>query len=206
MRPPSRNGGRGGPAAGFTLVEAAVTIAIVSIVLLMVVQGLQSATRKAYYTKVQKTAHELAQGLLGEVRCGLYRDEMDREMSGTFADQDEPDYIWEIVVGEDVFLDRDDDELPFDNFAERRRREEDEEDNFFQGDEEDEEQTEPFEKVKVKVIFPVLDEEMEDELILEAWVPWEEIYGPEEEEELGASGGDGGESGEGGGGAAGGDR
>lgn len=195
MRAPRR---RPGPEDGFTLAEAAVTIAIVSIVLLMVVQGLQSATRKAYYTKVRKTAHELAQGLLGEVRCGLYRDEMDTEMSGTFADQDEPDYRWEIVVGEDVFEDRDDEDRPFDNFAERRRREDEREESFFGSEEEDEEQTEPFEKVKVKVIFPVMDEEQEDELILEAWVPWVEIYGPEEEEELGEG------SAAGGGGAAGG--
>lgn len=203
MRAPRR---RPDAQAGFTLAEAAVTIAIVSIVLLMVVQGLQSATRKAYYTKVQKTAHELAQGLIGEVRCGLYRDEMDDEMSGTFADQDEPDYRWEIVVGEDVFEDRDDEDRPFDNFAERRRREDEADDDFFgDNEEEDEEQTEPFEKIKVKVIFPVLDEDQEDELILEAWVPWVEIYGPEEEEEE-AAGAGAGAGGAGGGGAGEGDR
>ena len=53
---------------GFTLAEAAVTIAIVGIVLLAVMQGLQGAKMASLNVKNQKTAYELGTGLLGEIR------------------------------------------------------------------------------------------------------------------------------------------
>ncbi|MEL6431999.1 MAG: type II secretion system protein [Planctomycetota bacterium] len=178
-------------ANGFTLAEAAVTIALVSIVLLMVVQGLQSAKRSAYYTKQRKTAYELAVGLLGEVKAGLYREELDSGMRGNFADQDEPMFEWEVVLGDEVFEDRDDEGRPFDNFADRRDRENDRRDD---SDEDEDEIEEPFEKVKVRVLYPVLDEDEENEIVLESWVPWVEIYGEDEEDEgLGAESSDDGE-------------
>lgn len=182
-RPPLH--ARRGSQEGFTLAEAAVTIAIVSIVLLQVVRGLQSAKLNAYHTKVKKTAYELGVGLLGEIKAGLYRDELDSGMSGTFADADEPEFLWDVAIGDDVFSDVDDQGRPFDNFADRRERDrEREEENDF-GDDEDDEIEEPFEKIKVRVIYPVMDEDIENELVLEAWCPWEEIYGVDEEDEFG---------------------
>ena len=38
-----------------------------------------------------------------------------------------------------------------------------------------------YEKVKVQVVFPPLAE-FKNELILERWVPWEQVYGPSEED------------------------
>ena len=181
-------------AAGFTLAEAAVTIAIVSIALLMVLQGLERAKYNALLTKQQKTAYELGVGLLGEVQAGLYREELDDEMSGDFADQDEPDFSWELLLGDEVFSDsnRDDSDAPFDNYAEQRRRDEErerEERDF--GDDEEEEPEEPFEKIKIRVTFPPVGE-APNEIILERWVDWVEIYGePEEEEPLPGEGNEG---------------
>lgn len=172
-------------AAGFTLAEAAVTIAIVSIALLMVLQGLQRAKFNAFLTKQQKTAYELGIGLLGEVQAGLYRDELDTGMSGDFADQDEPDFSWELLLGDEVFSESNRDaDAPFDNYAEQRRRDEErerEERDF--GEDEDEEPEEPFEKIKIRVTFPPVGE-APNEVILERWVDWEEIYGEPEEEEV----------------------
>lgn len=176
---------RTGATAGFTLAEAAVTIAIVAIVLVAVMQGLKGAEMAALHTKLQKTAYELGTGLLGEVRVGLYREELETGMSGDFSDQEEPMFRWEISLGEDVFSDSDDDEdRPFDNFQDRREREEeleDERDSEFT-DEDEEEVEEPFEKVKIRVTYPPV-QEYPTEMILEAWVPWEEVYGVDEEEE-----------------------
>ncbi|MEE2939888.1 MAG: prepilin-type N-terminal cleavage/methylation domain-containing protein [Planctomycetota bacterium] len=171
---------------GFTLAEAAVTIAIVGIVLLAVMQGLQGAKMASLNVKNQKTAYELGTGLIGEIRVGLYREELESGMTGDFAEQEEPDFRWEVTLGDDVFTDADDSaERPFDNLQDRRDREEEREnssDSRFT-DDEDEEAAEPFEKVKVRVTYPAV-EEYPTELLLEAWIPWEEVYGPEEEEEL----------------------
>ena len=176
-----------GDSAGFTLAEAAVTIAIVGIVLLAVMQGLQGAKMASLNVKNQKTAYELGTGLLGEIRVGLYREELESGMTGDFAEQEEPDFRWEVTLGDDVSTDAGDgsEERPFDNLQDRREREEDREnssDSRFT-DEEDEEATEPFEKVKIRVTYPLV-EEYPTELLLEAWIPWVEVYGPEEEEEL----------------------
>lgn len=193
---------RRGPASrgGFTLAEAAVTIAIMAMVLLMVVQGLQGAEQAAYYTKMKKTSYELAVGLLGEVQAGLYREELDDGMNGNFADLDYPDITWEIALGDEVFAGDDDQDRPFDNLAARRQREQEREDEESSGigseEEDDEELEEPFEKIKVRVTFPVRDEDYDNETILESWVPWEQVYGPSEEEEAAEGApGDGGETG-----------
>ena len=54
-------------AGGFTLAEAAITIAIVAIVITMVLQGLEGAKQSAAHTRYRKTAYELGTGLLGDV-------------------------------------------------------------------------------------------------------------------------------------------
>lgn len=171
---------------GFTLAEAAVTIAIVGIVLLAVMQGLQGAKMASLNVKNQKTAYELGTGLLGEIRVGLYREELESGLTGDFAEQDEPEFRWEVSLGDDVFTEGEDDaDRPFDNLQDRRDREEDREnssDSRF-ADDEDEDAAEPFEKVKLRITYPAV-EEYPTELLLEAWIPWVEVYGPEEEDEL----------------------
>lgn len=191
--------------AGFTLAEAAVTIAIVAVVLTVMLQGLEGAKFSAAHNRARKTAYELGTEMMGLISAGLWQEEIESGLTGSFAEQDEPDFYWELALGEDALEERVDDgeDRPFDNFQARREWEESQDD-----DEEDEENTEPFEKVKLRVSYPKFSD-FPDELTLELWVPWDQVYGPSEEElageldpnALGAGGGSGG----GAGGAAGGD-
>jgi hypothetical protein len=57
--------------------------------------------------------------------------------------------------------------------AERQREENDE-------DEEDIEEV--YEKVRIRVVFPQFTE-LEAQVVLERWIPWEQVYGPSEEDE-----------------------
>lgn len=173
---------------GFTLVEAAITLAIVALVLVTILQGMEGAKLSAYHTRQKKTAYELAVGLLGEVSVGLWREELESGMTGNFAELDEPDFFWELALGEDVLEEQqdNDEERPFDNFAarrdwEERNRSDTEEDELEDG----EEPVEPFEKIRIRVTFTKL-RDFSNELVLESWVPWEEIYGPTEEDETAA--------------------
>lgn len=187
---------RSAPQGGFTLAEAAVTIAIVALMLIYVLQGLEGAKLAAFYTKQRKTAYELGVGLLGEIKAGLYREELESGDTGDFSDKDEPDFSWEIALGEDALEESGDEDRPYDNLAERRSWEQDQEDESNSDEEDDEEATEPFEKIKVRVIFPPLGDRPND-LVIEQWVAWVEIYGEDEEEE--GDGGLGGGSQDGGG-------
>lgn len=180
--------------AGFTLAEAAITIALVGMVVVMILQGLEGAKMNALYVKNRKTAYELGVGLLGEVRVGLYREELESGMSGDFAEQDHPEFEWEVVLGDDVFeeADRDDTDRPYDNYQRRRELQEErdaERDSRFVDEDEEAAAEEPFEKIKVRVTYPKV-RTFPSELVLEAWVPWVEVYGEDEEEEteLGAAG------------------
>lgn len=175
---PSKAGERG----GFTLAEAAVTIAIVALMLIYVLQGLQGAKIAAFYTKQRKTAYELGVGLLGEIKAGLYREELESGATGDFADKDEPDFSWEVALGEDALDESGDTERPYDNLAERRSWQQDQDDASDSDEEDDEEAAEPFEKIKVRVVFPPLGDRP-NELVIEQWVDWVEIYGEDEEEE-----------------------
>lgn len=181
---PPRSMRNGSAASGFTLVEAAITLAIVALVLVTVLQGMEGAKLSAYHTRQKKVAYELAQGMVGEITVGLWREELESGMTGNFAERDEPDFEWELALGEDVLEDRgdDDEDRPFDNFAARREWEEDnrsdtEEDEYEDG----EEPVEPFEKIRVRVSFRKV-KDFSNEIILERWVPWEEVYGPSEED------------------------
>ncbi len=165
---------------GFTLAEAAVTIAIVALMLIYVLQGLQGAKMAAFYTKQRKTAYELGVGLMGEIKAGLYREELESGDTGDFSDKDEPSFSWEVALGEDALEEQGDVERPYDNLAERRSWEQDREDES--DEEEDEEAREPFEKIKVRVVFPPFGERP-NELVIEEWVDWVEIYGEEEDED-----------------------
>ncbi|MEM8712451.1 MAG: prepilin-type N-terminal cleavage/methylation domain-containing protein, partial [Planctomycetota bacterium] len=168
--------------AGFTLVEAAVTLAIVAIVLVTILKGMEGSKLTAFHTKQKKVAYELGMGLIGEFSVGLWREEIEPGLTGSFAEQDEPDFFWELALGEEVFEETNDDtERPFDNFAARRDWEERNRSETEEEEMEDGEIEEPFEKIRVRVTFPQL-KDFTNELILEAWVPWEEVYGPSEEE------------------------
>ena len=88
---------------------------------------------------------------------------------------------WELALGEDALAEATDDdgtERPFDNYAARRDWEDSQDD-----DEEDEESTEPFEKVKLRVSYPKFSD-YPQELVLERWIRWEQVYGPSEEDLL----------------------
>lgn len=176
-----------GPASrtGFTLAEAAVTIAIVAIMLTMVLQSLEGAKVSAAHTMYQKTGRELGLELLGEIEAGRWQDEIDSGASGTFANRDAPDYSWELALGDDAFPDRPDEDVdnqyrPFDNY--RAREDWRDQNSDTTETEAEEEEAQPFEKVKLRIRYPKI-RQFENEIILERWVRWAQIYGEEEEEE-----------------------
>lgn len=176
---------RGSTSGGFTLVEAAITLAIVALVLVTILQGMEGAKLTAFHTRQKKIAYELGVGLLGEVSVGLWREDLESGMTGDFAEQDEENFFWELALGEDVFDEQqsDDQDRPFDNFAARRDWEEDNRSETEENELEDgEEPVEPFEKVRVRITFAKV-RNFPNEMILESWVPWEDIYGPSEEDE-----------------------
>ncbi|MEZ6013624.1 MAG: prepilin-type N-terminal cleavage/methylation domain-containing protein [Planctomycetota bacterium] len=173
---------------GFTLAEAAVTIAIVAIVLTMILQALEVAKITAAHTMYMKAARELGSTMLGEIEAGRWQDELDSGMSGSFADKDQPDYYWDLALGDESFPDRvnedqDDRYKPFDNY---RARDEWRADN---SDPDEDEEEQPFEKIKLRVRFPKI-RQLSDEIVLERWVRWAQIYGKDEEEEAAAGAAD----------------
>ena len=119
--------------------------------------------------------------MMGLISAGLWQDEIESGLTGSFAEQDEPDFFWEVALGEDALAEASDDgsERPFDNFQARRDWDESQEDES----EEDEENTEPFEKIKLRVNYPKFSD-FPDELVLERWIRWEQVYGPSEEDLL----------------------
>lgn len=172
--------------AGFTLAEAAVTIAVVAIVLTLTLQALEGAKVTAAGTMYRKTARELGMEMLGEIEAGRWQDDLDSGASGSFAEKDAPDYLWELALGDDTFpdvpeQDLDDPNRPFDNWRARDEWREQNEDDP-EGTE-GEEEAQPFEKVKIRVRYPKI-REFEGEITLERWVRWEQVYGKEEEEEV----------------------
>ena len=168
--------------AGFTLAEVAVTIVIVGIGLTMVLQGLNASQLTALQTRNMRLARELGLETLGQIESGLFWDEIVSGLSGAYEDY--PDFFWEIALGDDTFPDQDDDEYRYDTWAERDRlREEQELD-----EDEDEEAHDEYEKVRVRVTFPKILE-LTNELLLERWMGWEQVYGPDEESEVSLSSG-----------------
>ena len=171
------------PQAGFTLAEVAVTLVIVGFGLLFVLQGLSTSKFTAAHTHNRKVARELALVTLGEIQSGLYREDQDRDtkLFGNYGEEGYEAWEWEVAFGDEAFSSEDDDEgLAFDSFREREFREE--EARREAGEEEDEDAREPFEKVRIRVWFPKLAE-FENSVTLERWMPWDEVYGPEETEE-----------------------
>jgi prepilin-type N-terminal cleavage/methylation domain-containing protein len=168
---------------GFTLAEVAVTVLIVGTMLIYLLQGLNTTKMLAAHTRNTKLARELAVYKLGQIGSGLYQEDIDRGIGGTFSEEGYPEFTYEVVVGDNTFLDQPaDDRLqrPFDSWAPRdssssssRSSETDKE--------EDEEVEEPFEKVRIRITFPKL-KEFKNELTMERWFPWTQVYGASEEE------------------------
>jgi hypothetical protein len=206
MRRVSNNG-------GFTLIEAALAIALVGMALTATLQILQASKLSAAHTRDQKTARVLALKTLGEIESGLRWDELDEGalLSGSYAEDDYPAFYWELAVGEQQFSIQEDIDPygPIDNWALRREQEE-----YLAANEDedltDEESAEPYEKIRIRVTYPKYSD-MENELTLERWVPWDQVYRPEEGEDGdeaapanddGPDGGGAGDTGAGGSGAA----
>ena len=169
---PRPNGAR----PGFTLDEVAITIVIVSVTLVLVLQGLNTAKVTAAHTHNRKVARELALLTLGEVEAGLYWEDLDGEtasFSGTYAEEGYEEFFWEIFIGEELDSYEEDGDGYFDSYAYRREieEEEDEDSPFGSGS-----TGGPYETVSVRVTFPRLAEQS-NELVLERWIPLEQVYG-----------------------------
>lgn len=173
-----------GARAGFTLAEVAVTLLIVGIGLVLVLEGLTRAKVSAAETHYRKVARELALLTLGQVESGLFWEELDGDgkgstLTGTYAEDGYEEFHYELVFGEEDFTSSADDgqESAFhDSWRYEREREE----RARADDDEDDEVEEPFEKVRIKVGFPQLSER-ESSLVLERWMPWQQVYGGEDE-------------------------
>lgn len=183
MKHPQRNG-------GFTLAEVAVTLVIVGIGLTLVLQGLNTSKLVARQTHNRKVARELALLTLGELEAGLYWEDLDSgddTLAGTYAEQGYEEWRYEVVLGDEPFA-RTGDELDdeswdayhdsWDAERDRQARLEDRDED----EEEDEENVEPFEKVRIQVVYPKLGD-FPNELVLERWLEWDLVYGTPEDAE-----------------------
>jgi prepilin-type N-terminal cleavage/methylation domain-containing protein len=182
---------RPGPSAraGFTLAEVAVTLLIVSIGLVLVLQGLSTAKVSAAETHYRKVARELALLTLGRVEAGLFWEELDGDgstLTGSYAEEGYEAFHYELVFGEEDFSQRSEgpdrnssyhDSWEYERERERERREREHESSK----DEDEQTKEPFEKVRIRVEYPRITER-ESTLTLERWIPWEQVYGGEDGE------------------------
>lgn len=174
--------------AGFTLAEVAVTLVIVSIGLVLVLQGLSTTKLSAAETHYRKVARELAQLTLAEVESGLLwedigkADRSGKALTGTYADEGYEAFHYELVLGDEEFRQREPSagaEGAFhDSWAYERGREE----RRAEREDEEVESEEPFEKVRVKVLYPSFGER-ESSLVLERWIPWELVYEQDEDED-----------------------
>ena len=167
--------------SGFTLVEIAVTLLIISIGLTMCVESLFVAKNQAAHTRNLKLARELGTMTLGQIESGVYQEEIQSGWSGSYAQEGYPDFYYEVLLGEDAF-EQDTEQVDtgyHDSFAARREREE--EDRRL-SDEDDEEIVEAFEKVKLRVTFP-RTKQFRNDLVLESWMEWDQVYGSDEEDE-----------------------
>lgn len=169
--------------AGFTLAEVAVTLVIVGVAMVLVLQGLNTAKLLAAHTHNKKTARELALVTLGEIESGLYWEDMDDQLDGSYSEEGYPKFRWTVVFGDEQFpttlREHGEQEGWLPNRGAARDEYADERD-----DDDDEDAEEPYERVKIRVEFPafyVYDEEF-DEFILERWVPWVQVYGEDEED------------------------
>ena len=162
--------------AGFTLAEVVITIALVAIVLISGLAGLNNVKFQAAYSRDSKIARELAKYSLGQVAAGSFEDDLEDYMSGDYADLDYPQFTWELTLGDEEFSDPEDEDgydQPFDSWNPYGAN--DDEDD-------DEDAEEPYEVVRVKVAFEAPGDRT-GEVILERWFSWETVYGTDEEDD-----------------------
>jgi prepilin-type N-terminal cleavage/methylation domain-containing protein len=169
--------------AGFTLVEMAVTLVIVSMGLVLVLEGLMRAKVSAAETHYRKVARDLALLTLGQVEAGLFWEELDRDggtLTGTYAEEGHEDFSYELVFGEEDFADTSQYDRSQSGYHDSWRHEREREERDRPKDDDEEETEEPFEKVRIRVIYPQLTDR-ESALVLERWMPWDLVYGSEED-------------------------
>jgi hypothetical protein len=172
MASPLRNKTNG----AFTLLEIMVVVLIVGGTLLASLQGLMNSMAQTGHTRDVKIARELSLFKLGQLKAGLYQEDIEDHMDGDFSEQDYPDFTWEVVLGDEAFDDPEEAvEGNFNNWdtEEDREREEDED--------EDEEAEKPFQEVRVKVRFPG-PRESKNEITMEQWVTWSFLYGEQDDD------------------------
>ena len=167
--------------SGFTLAEVAVTIVIVGIGLTLILQGVNSAKMAAVNTHNTKLARDLALETLGEIESGLFQEDLEDSrdtLSGNYGERGYANFYWEIVLGDETFPDLEDpteselhDSWRPDPYTDENEEEED-----------DDENTEPYEKVKIRITFPPL-QDYKNKMIFEKWIRWEQVYGEEEEDQ-----------------------
>ncbi len=174
--------------SGFTLAEVAVTIVIVGTMLIYLLQGLNGTKLLAAHTRNTKLARELALVKLGQIGSGIFQEDIDRGLNGSFADEGYPDFTFEVVVGDEAFRDKQNTtSTRFDSWN-PPDRDTTQQDSTKSKDEEDKVE-EPFEKVKIRLTFPKI-QEFSNELILEQWFPWEQVYGKKEDQKKAGAGSD----------------
>lgn len=165
--------------AGFTLAEAAITIVLVGLVISTTLQILQGTKFTAAHTRDMKAARDLGLMTLAEIESGLWWDDIESTRSGSYAEDDHPAFYFDLALGDETFPDEawDDEQRPFDNWEYQRQLEQDR----LEEEDEEEQLTEPFEKVRVRITFPRYGE-LPNQILLERWIPWEQVYGPDEEQ------------------------
>ncbi len=185
--------------SGFTLAEAAITIAIVGLTITYTLQALTSAQTTAAHTHELKLAREMALRTLGEIATGQYQAEMNDVITGTFPEDEAPFMQYQIAFGDATLPSHGD---PRDDYGreridnwENRRQWEDQ-----RSDSDEDEAEEEYEIVRIRVIFPKHSEELDDFIEFEAWIPWDQVYGADEQETdaAGDDSSDSGDSGDGG--------
>jgi len=174
---------------GFTLAEVAVTILIVGIGMLMVLQGLNGAKMTAAQTRNVKLSRDLALMTLGQVASGQFQEDIENGLSGTYAEEGYPQFSYEVLVGDESFDSTEGQDGSFDTWRHQQELKEEREAERARESEEKEDpqdREEPFEKVKIRVTFVpkirVGETELKNELVLEEWMPWKQVYGEKEEE------------------------
>jgi prepilin-type N-terminal cleavage/methylation domain-containing protein len=158
---------------GFTLAEVAVTIVIVGIALVLSMQGLNGSKLQAAQTRNYKLARELATATLGEVGAGMWAADVTDGLQGSYADLGYPEFSYELVVGDDQLSEE---TTEYNRGFDSWKKDADEE------EEEEEETSQPYEKVRIRVVFPKV-QEYENSLTLEQWFAWDQVYGSAEEQE-----------------------
>jgi prepilin-type N-terminal cleavage/methylation domain-containing protein len=170
--------------AGFTLAEVAVTIVIVGVSLTLVMQALNGAKLASAHTRNLKLARDLGLLTLGQIEAGLYQEDLRDHFFGSYSEEAHEEFTFELVLGDEVFEEIEDQEYEYSAYYSRFN----DTDRYADDEDEDEGEVEDvFEKVRIRVTFPQIGE-YKNTLILEQWMPWKQVYGDDEAEDMAAVG------------------